>query len=345
MRASDVKDMLTSVLMQTKRPFYLWGPPGVGKSDLFRQAAAALECEYMDFRPLLHDPSDLKFPIVEIDKLTVHWVNTIFPKDPAWRGIIVLEEMGLCPALMQGALYQLALDRQLGEYRLPDSARIVAVSNRREDRAGVGHISNALLNRFTHVDLEVNTDDWQAWAAEHDVSAEIRSFINFRPALLFTFDPAKTERAFATPRSWSFVNELLPHVPERLQHQVFSGTVGEGAAVELIAFLEVYRDLPDLDAILKNPLKVTIPVSKPAVMFALCGALADRSKGMDDLDALGQFFLRKEMPAEFSALTLRDTFLLNSKKVGGKPIAAPKLFAGSMSKWLARHRDVLLERQ
>jgi MoxR-like ATPase len=345
MRPSDVSDTLSDILGHTLRPCWIWGPPGCGKSDLGRQAAAACDISYQDFRPLLHDPSDLKFPMVDIGAKTIEWVNSVFPKDPEWAGIIALEEVGLCPPLMQGALYQLALERQIGEYRLPKGARVIAISNRQEDKAGVVRQSTALLNRFVHLDLEVSNDDWQAWAVDAGIAVEVRSFLNFRPELLLKFDPKLNERAFPSPRSWAFVNEILPHVRERLQHQVFSGTVGEGAAVEFLAFLQVYRDLPDLDAVWKTPLKVAIPSAKPAVMFALTGALADQSKSKDNLDPLAQFYCQKGMPEEFSALALRDTFLTNSVKKGGKPVGAPKLFKGEMSKWLARHRDVLLSRE
>jgi len=339
MRPSDVTASLTSIL-PTGRPVYLMGAPGVGKSQVIQQCARNLGIDFLDFRPLLHDPSDLKFPIVDVPNRTVHWVNTIFPKDPEWKGIIALEEVGLCPPLMQGALYQLALDRQIGEYRLPEGAWIVATSNRQEDRAGVGRVSTALMSRFVQLDLEVSLEDWQAWAADQGLRPELRAFLNYRPDLLHQFDPSSNPKTFPCPRTWHFASDLLD-VPQRLLHAVVSGCVGEAAAVELVGFLQVYRDLPDLDQVLNNPAGTTIPTTKPAVLYALCGALAEKSKALGNLDNLATFGLR--MPDEFSALLLRDTFQGNSRRVNGKLKGDAKLYAGVMMKWLAKHRPALLD--
>jgi hypothetical protein len=340
MRPSDLTSSLISIL-PTGRPVYLTGAPGVGKSQVIQRCAADLGIDFFDFRPLLHDPSDLKFPIVDVAERTVHWVNTIFPKDPAWKGVIALEEVGLCPPLMQGALYQLALDRQIGDYRLPEGAWVVATSNRQEDRAGVGRVSTALTSRFVQLDLEVSLEDWLAWAAENGVRPELRAFLNYRPDLLHQFDPATNAKTFPCPRTWHFASDLL-HVPPRLLHAVVSGCVGEAAAVELVGFLQVYRDLPDLDDVLKNPRTTTVPATKPAVLYALCGALAERSKALADLDNLAAFGMR--LPEEFSALLLRDTFQANSSKAAGKVKGHAKLFTGEMSKYLAKHRSVLIDK-
>ena len=346
MRPSDLSAALSG-LLATQRPVFVWGPPGVGKSAIIHQAAAERSLPVIDVRAVLLDPVDLR-GLPTVQKLpdgstkTVWCAPDFLPRDGA--GVIFLDELPQAPAMVQGGCLQLCLDRRLGEYELPDGWTIVAAGNRQEDRAGAHRLISPLLNRFIHLDADVSNDDWQAWAVEANVAVEVRGFLNFRPHLLFHFQPKLNERAFPTPRSWQFVSEILPHTPQRLLHQVVSGTVGEGAAAEFLGFLQVYRDLPDLEAIWKTPDKVTIPQAKPAVLFAMCAALADMSRTKPDLDALGRFYLRKEMPSEFSALTLRDTFMVNSVKVNGKPTGQPKLFANSMGRWLAAHREVLLER-
>jgi hypothetical protein len=188
-----------------------------------------------------------------------------------------------------------------------------------------------LLNRFVHLDLEVSEDDWQSWAVLNDIRPEVRAFLRYRPALLFQFDPSAGARSFPTPRSWEFVSQVLPLTPPDLLHQVVSGCVGEGPAVEFTAFVRLFQQLPDLDAVLANPLTAQVPI-EPAVLYALCGALAERCRKADSpiLNSFVSYVAR--MPDEFGVLAMRDGVAINHKLLSVPPAGA----------WLKSHRDALL---
>lgn len=334
MRPSNVARLLSAII-PTKRPVFLWGPPGVGKSDVVRQAAANYG-EYLDIRLVYHDPSDLKFPVVNPNDPynPVRWVNSLFPKDPKWVGVINLEELAQSPPLMQATAMQLTLDRQVGDYRLPEAAAVIACSNRAEDRAGAGRVITPVLNRFLHVDLDVSHEDWMTWSAGAEVRPEVRAFLNFRPALLHQFDPASGARAFASPRSWHMVSDVLPATPPDLLLDAAAGCVGHAAAVEFLAFVQIWQGLPDPDSVLKNPAQATVP-SNPAVLYALCGALAERMRTGDSSLVSKLLAYSKRLPGEFSVLLVRESVLANVKVM----MADPK--ATGMSDWLARNKGVL----
>ena len=59
MRPCDVLRALAA-LIPTRRPVYLWGGPGVGKSSVVRQAAQSLNLQLVDVRATLLDPVDLR---------------------------------------------------------------------------------------------------------------------------------------------------------------------------------------------------------------------------------------------------------------------------------------------
>ncbi len=253
------------------------------------------------------------------------WCPPAFlPRDG--QGILFLDELAQAPPLVQAACLQLVLDRKLGEYTLPDGWNVIAASNRVEDRAGTHRLVSPLLNRFVHLDLDVSADDWQAWAVTAGIVPEVRAFLRFRPGLLFQFEPATSPRAFPTPRSWQFVSDVMPGLVGHLVHRVVAGCVGDGPAAEFVAFLRLYRELPDLGVVLQSPDTAPVPTD-PAVLYALVGALVETCK--QDQAPLANFVkYATRLPDEFALLAVRDALAVQPKLV-----ALP-----AVQQWVARAR-------
>jgi hypothetical protein len=327
-------------LIPTKRPIYLWGPPGVGKSSIIKQAAAALELELVDIRAVLLDPVDLRgLPTVK-DGLAV-WASPGFlPRDPESQGVLFLDELAQAPPLVQAACLQLTLDRKLGEYTLPDGWTVIAASNRQEDRAGAHRLISPLLNRFIHTDLEVSNEDWNAWAVGAGIKHQVRSFIHMRPGLLYAFEPTINARAFPTPRSVSYVSDVLDVTPPELQYPIFAGCCGEGWAAEFVAYLQVCDSLPDVDQVLANPTTASVP-KEPSVLYALSGAIVEKCRTADNAKLGRAAKYTARMSDEFSVLTVRDIGAALESQ--GKGQAARFLSLPEIGVWLKSHRHLLLQ--
>jgi hypothetical protein len=331
MRPAQVSEAL-KVLIKARRPGYIWGPPGVGKSSLVHAAARDLNLQVIDLRAVLLDPVDLRGLPVPSGEV-VHWRPPSFlpikgrMKNP---GVIFADELAQAAPAVQAAFLQGVLDHRIGETELDPSWTWIAASNRQEDRAGANRVITPLLNRFVHVDLDVSEDDWHAWAASNGVTAEVRAFLRFKPNMLMNFDASRNERAFPTPRSWAFLSQLLSTTPSSLLFDMARGTVGDGAASEFKAFLEVYLQLPDVDKILANPERAAVPQGQPSVLYALAGAISAKCANAPAslLSAVVKYTLR--LPQEFSVLTMRDSCLIN-REIVKVPEAA---------KWLAANRNI-----
>ena len=324
MRPSEIIRALAA-LLPGRRPVYLWGSPGVGKSSVVRQAALELGLALVDVRATLLDPVDLRGLPRVVDDTAVWCPPAFLPR--SGTGVLLLDELAQSPPLVQAACLQLVLDRRVGEYELPDGWSVVAASNRAEDRAGTHRLITPLLNRFVHLDLEADLDDWQAWAATTGVAAEVRAFLRFRPVLLAQFEPAANPRAFATPRSWAFVADVLARTPEDLLPAVVAGCVGDGPAAEFLGFCRLYRELPDLDAALARPETAAVP-REPAVLYALVGALVEKCR-KDSAPVTSFVAYATRLPDEFALLALRDLLAVK-----------PALVADpAVQQWIARARQ------
>jgi hypothetical protein len=299
MKASAIISALHS-LMSAQQPTFLWGGPGIGKSDIVRQVARERKVSLQDVRALLLDPVDLRgLPYLGTDQKSKWATPDFLPQ--SGEGILFLDELNAAPQMVQAACYQLVLDRKLGEYTLPKGWTVVAAGNREGDRAVTTRMPTPLRNRFTHLNFEVDVQEWCEWAIQSDICPEVIAFIRFKPELLSAFD--RDANAFPSPRSWAFASKVLKSAPAaEIEHELFAGTVGDGAATELSAFLRTFRDLPNIDAILMNPHHEPVP-QNAAAQYAVASALAHYASDTN-FDRVCTYLER--MPTEFSVLCVRD---------------------------------------
>lgn len=279
MKPSQVAAVLPQLLKTGRTPF-IWGDPGIGKSDIMRAVAANLKLELVDARLSIYDPTDLKgFPVVRGTgkAQAMHFVPpAILPTKG--KGILFLDELPAAPPAVQAAAYQLILDKKLGEYELPPGWTIVAAGNHARNGGVHYSLAPALANRFIHIEMECSQEDWDAWAAQNDISDITRAFIRFRPALIHNMEARKTGMAFPSPRSWAFADDIVKQrlgVTEELE--LLKGTVGEGAAVEYLAFMKTARELPSANEILISPDTAPVP-SSPAAKHAVVVMLERRAE-------------------------------------------------------------------
>jgi hypothetical protein len=283
-------------------PVMLWGPPGVGKSQMIAQIAERHQVPAIDIRLSQMEPSDLRGIPFRVDQ-HVEWATpAILPNaerhGPA--GILFLDEITSAPPAVSAAAYQLILDRRLGEYQVPQKWAIFAAGNRQGDRGVTYSMPAPLANRFSHFEVETHLDDWVAWAYVNGIDERVIAFLRFRPELLFDFDPAHNPVAFPSPRSWEFAHRALLkfHDDPQLLQGTLQACVGPAAGIELAAFVNSIDQMPDLDAICRGePVPVPSEIDlQYAVAAALVGkAIRARERGTQQaiighiLDYAGRF--------------------------------------------------------
>jgi len=322
-------------------PVMLWGPPGVGKSQIVVQVAERHQVPVIDIRLSQMEPSDLR-GIPFRDGVQVEWaVPSMLPnsKTHGPKGILFLDEITSAPPSVSAAAYQLILDRRLGNYRVPEGWAIVAAGNRQGDRGVTYAMPAPLANRFSHFEVEVNLDDWVAWAYQEGIDERVIAFLRFRPELLFDFDPAHNPMAFPSPRSWEFTHRALQKFMDhpRLLLGSLQACVGPAAGVELNAFIASLDQMPDLDAILRGD-EVLVPEEidlQYAVATALVGR-AIRAKERDEAQAVfgailnyAKQFRQKEM----GVMLVSDLH----RAIGGDLFAVPEF-----ADWATDIADLML---
>ena len=304
-RTIGPNDAKKSILraFKKKRPLFIWGPPGIGKSDIVSQITNSFEnSKLIDIRLSLWDPTDIKgMPYYAANDNTMKWAPPMELPDAAMAKkyktiVLFLDEMNSAAPAVQAAAYQLILNRRVGTYVLPDNVLIVAAGNRDADKGVTYRMPAPLANRFVHLELKVDFDDWFQWATENKIHTDVVGYLTFSKKDLYDFDPKSPSRSFATPRSWSFVSELLEDDDdENTTTDLVSGSVGEGLAVKFMAHRKMASKLPNPSEILKG--KVTeLETKEISAMYSLtvslCYELKEASdKGDKKFDSMVNNFL------------------------------------------------------
>ena len=319
---NQARSFLTASINQPKpKPVFLWGAFGVGKSSIVRSVTESMGIGFIDARLSQLSSVDLRgLPAVNGDFASF--------KLPDWlprterdgeRGVLFLDELTMAPPAVQGAAYQLLQERQLGDYTLPNGWVVLAAGNRPEDNAGVsGRQDAAVMNRFaTHFNIIPDVDEWVEWAGENGINPELISFISYRghdkrgetgdlqeAGVLHEYPDGgcpKGHIAVATPRSWEAASDILSlGLNADLEQSALQGCVGEGASAELISFLRICRNLPDIGQVLNDPYSVPTPPELPT-QYAMATVLSKRC----DRDTIGNAMAYvNRMNGELSALLM-----------------------------------------
>ncbi|MHB8472518.1 MAG: AAA family ATPase [Gammaproteobacteria bacterium] len=260
-------------------PVMLWGPPGVGKSQIVTQIGVRHQVPVIDIRLSQMEPSDLRGIPFRVGE-HVEWAVPAMLPDAVrhgTEGILFLDEITSAPPSVSAAAYQLILDRRLGAYQVPPGWAIFAAGNRQGDRGVTYSMPAPLANRFSHFEFDTNLDDWVAWAYANGIDERVIGFLRFRPELLFDFDPAHNPVAFPSPRSWEFAHRALAKFFDHstLLTGALQACVGPAAGIELAAFVENLDKLPDIDAIVRGE-KVAVP-REVDLQYAVAAALVGRA--------------------------------------------------------------------
>ena len=307
MKPSRLDTVLSSMLGQ-RWPAFIWGPPGIGKSAIVHAVASKAGMDVIDLRASLLDPTDLRGIPAIIDQKAVWCPPGFLPQAKSKPGVLFLDEINAAPPMVQASLYQLVLDRKVGEYVLPDGWWIVAAGNRQKDRAVTFRMSSALSNRFVHLELDVDVSDWRAWALKNNIHPMVTAFIGYKPGLLRE-DPSESA-AFPTPRAWEILSDVIKKFGGIKEcSDIVSGIVGQGAATEFAAFVKRSLNMSQIEEIVADPESAKLPKALDG-LHVLTTWLVHSADRQDVVKASS--ILLNRLPPEFAVVLAKEMINLHS---------------------------------
>ena len=311
-------------LSPSKTPLLIEGDPGCAKTASVHSVAVANGEEMCEVRVALHGAEDFKFPIVDVTAKTISWVQSMFPTDPNWKGVILIDELGQATPPVQAAMLGLMHwgERRLGNYTLPAGAHVIATTNRMSNKAGCHRLISPLVSRVCTVDFKPDTsrsmtsktfnDEFCAYLSDRTdrpAAGDVTAFVRAFPQRLLDFNADRVDDS-PTPRAWDMLSAVLGTTVRDSDRIVADGIIGPSASAEFCAF----RDLSvriDPMAIINNPDNSTVPADQPALLWATVGSVSRMAKTADNkqLDAILRYLNR--CPAEYAVFGMLDAMALN----------------------------------
>ena len=330
-------------LILAGEPFMIAGAPGSGKTEITKLAAANAGFDVIVEYAPYKEPSDILglphagvvdgemqasfLPIGNMRKILKSTAPTL----------VFFDEIGKASKATQNAIAQVMLSREVEGVPVPQYVTFCAATNRRQDCAGEQGMPSHFVDRFTTIlELRQSIHDWTLWAGRTGpdgrsiVPPELISYCRFKPSetIEAPFDPSKTKDMVKVPtaRTMVAVGRLLKAGIS--DYQVLAGAAGASFAVGFSAWLKMWKQLPDPQAVLANPEAAPVP-EQGDIRFALAFALSTHVS-INTFEAMLKYLER--MPTEylmtaFKAATARNPALMSCP---------------ACTRFLAAHSDWLL---
>lgn len=246
--------------IELDQPLFLWGPSGIGKSEVIAQVAESIGAHMIDLRLGSFSPEDVRgyaFINKELGRMQFAPSSELPTEELCSKYetvILFLDEFNQTRLDVQSPLYQLILNRRIGEYVLPKNVRIIAAGNRASDRGATFKLAAPLANRFMHAEMGVDFESWHYWAINAGIDASIISFLETAPNYLFTYKPELQETVFASPRSWLVVNKIMRkyQVDSEARETLIAGTISCGVQIAFKAARNEMGQLPNIQQVLNG---------------------------------------------------------------------------------------------
>ncbi len=277
-----------------KRPLFVWGGPGIGKSMLIEQIVDSGDlgkaCMF-DMRLGLVEPTDIRgVPYYNKESGKMDWADPVdLPSEEVAKQydtvVLFLDEFNQAVPAVQAASYQLVLNRRVGQYKLPDNVVVIAAGNRETDKGVSYRMPKPLENRFGHFELKCEFLPWLDWAVKvgtkrpTPIHPDVVGYLTCHKQDLYTFDPTSSSRGFATPRTWEFVSDNLEGIEDTdfTDNDIIdmvSAYVGEGLALKFNTHMKMSAKMPNPTDIISGKVTEVASDTDVSAKYSLSTSIA-----------------------------------------------------------------------
>ena len=265
----------TQLFMDKGIPTFIWGDPGIGKTQGIEQMFddKGYPIMFLDLSTL--EAIDLRgLPSIDQENKIVEWIPPeMLPneKRDGKKGVLFMDELNVAHPSIQAACMPLVREGRIGTWNMPKDWYIVGAGNYQSNRASAQKMPTALADRFGHITAKADIHTFTVYANRISMNPMVVGFVRAFPEHLHNMGESE-QIVFATPRSWEQV-ALICEAPDEHRQALIAGLVGDNIAGLYETFHNTIVHLPTIEEIIKDPKNCKIP-TEPSALWAVATMIA-----------------------------------------------------------------------
>ncbi len=246
--------------VEKQRPLLLIGPPGIGKTAIMEQAAAACGVNLVSYTITHHTrQSAIGLPFLKEHTyggkkttVTEYSMSEIIAavydqieRSGIAEGILFLDEINCVSETLAPTMLQFLQYKTFGTHRLPDGFIIVTAGNPPQYNKSVRDFDIVTLDRIRKIDIEEDLEAWRRYASENGVHGSVMAYLAIRKDHFYSIRTDVENRYFVTARGWEDLSRIMK-VYEAASLPVTENLIGEylqdpEIARDFAAYYELYN--------------------------------------------------------------------------------------------------------
>ena len=210
--------------IETQRPIFLLGAPGIGKTAIMAQVAAELDLGLVDYSMTHHTrQSAMGLPFitkrrygerdVDISEYTMsEIIASIYEsieKTGRKEGILFLDEINCVSETLMPMMLRFLQSKMLGNHRVPDGWVVVSAGNPLEYNKSARQFDVVTMDRVKRIEVEPDLAAWREYAVACGAHPAVVSFLDMRPDCFYHMEAKGRSREFVTARAWMDLSNMM----------------------------------------------------------------------------------------------------------------------------------------
>ena len=244
--------------IESQRPIFLLGAPGIGKTAIMEQIAQELDVGLVAYSMTHHTrQSALGLPFIttrnyggvdyQISEYTMsEIISTVYDtieRTGKKEGILFLDEINCVSETLTPAILQFLQYKIFGRHRIPEGWIVVTAGNPAEYNRSIREFDIATWDRLKRIDVEPDFDVWKEYAYAKGVHPAVLTYLEIERDDFYKVETTVDGKAFVTARGWDDLSQMI-RLYEQNSIKVDSLLIGQYLQSPQIAKrFSVYYDL------------------------------------------------------------------------------------------------------
>ena len=210
--------------IETQRPIFMMGPPGVGKTAIMEQIASELGVGLVSYSMTHHTrQSALGLPFIvtktyggkeyQVSEYTmseiIASIYNVMENTGVKEGILFLDEINCVSETLAPSMLQFLQYKIFGTHRIPNGWLVVTAGNPPEYNNSVHEFDVVTWDRLKRVDVEPNYDVWKEYAYKKGIHPAIITYLETVKQDFYKIETTVDGKSFVTARGWSDLSDMI----------------------------------------------------------------------------------------------------------------------------------------